>query len=288
MNKRFTFIIVIILLLTVAFAFAVSCADRDDFQTLVCGSTPNSFSGFGAVDVCNECYPCGVSDGVCPEDFYNKNIGQASCRFCPDPDCNVSISGFVKDDNNVAVNGATIVALYEPDIKQEIATTGPTGFYSGFIRTGSNSLFVRYEDYDSRIIEQFIYRENGAIANFVGDSAIEPGTCTEQCTDSFGSRCKSSCNGVSGCEFDPEVLAICDDKIAGSLVFLDEAKTKYVICCTGNVEEFLSTDRFSAEVGFSEGGLSKNANNLVTVTQRTRLRGERVNLQVTVWDSKID
>ena len=43
------------------------CADSNSF----CGGGPLTHTGFGAVEICDTCFVCGVSDGVCPDDFHS-------------------------------------------------------------------------------------------------------------------------------------------------------------------------------------------------------------------------
>lgn len=301
MGVRLTILLLSVFLLSLGFASAVACADLNTtiFQTLVCGSTPDSALGLGAVDICNVCYPCGVADDVCPEDFYTGTAGRGSCRFCPDPDCKVLIDGVVRDANGNPINNSEIVALYEPDIKEVVNITDSTGYYRGLIRTGFNRLYVRYQDYDSRIVIADIFRLNNGVVktiDFIDDVAIEPGSCSSSCTDNFGERCKASCDGINACQFNNYTVSnLCDDKIAGTRLFLDADQTKYIICCdpSANVQGVpvynTLTERLVASVGFRSdfaGGLREGADNLVTFTQRTRSHGERVTLEVAVWSAE--
>jgi hypothetical protein len=284
----------VIFLLAMTISYAQSCAEMVNFNTLVCGGAPDSALGTGAVDICNVCYPCGADDGVCPEDFYADGSGRGSCRFCQDPDCLVTIDGNVEDSEGFGVEGASIIALYEPDIKETVGVTDGVGYYTADVRSGYIKLYVSFEDFDSRIIDVDIPRETGVVAtvNFAGANAIEPGSCDASCTDNFGNRCKASCNGINGCAFDVidgpsgQVSAslLCDDKIVGSRAFLPGSDTEYVLCCQGN--EVFSTDdnRIDASSPAS-GQLVTGADDLVTFTQRVRSAGERVNLQVVVWGS---
>ncbi|MCA9478145.1 MAG: carboxypeptidase regulatory-like domain-containing protein [Nanoarchaeota archaeon] len=291
MGVRFPLLIVLSFFLSLAAAVAaqasvipgISCADQPGFDTLVCGATPDSALGYGAVDICGACYPCGYADGVCPEDFYADGTGRGSCRFCPDPDCAVTINGTVKDKNGNTVSNAEIVALYEPDTKEVISATDILGNYVGQIRTGFNKLFVRYQDYDSRIVQEDITRSSNGVVktvDFTGADAIEPGTCSESCTDNFGLRCKASCDGINGCQFaNYTVSTLCDDKIAGTRVFLSD--DTYITCCEGATVHSAFTER----IGDFSGELRGDAEDLITYTQRTRSRGERVDLQVAVWNT---
>ncbi|MBW2983479.1 hypothetical protein KY327_04200, partial [Candidatus Woesearchaeota archaeon] len=43
-----------------------------------------SADGFGAVELCGDCFACGYDDGVCPEDFTSDGV-TANCTMCPDP-----------------------------------------------------------------------------------------------------------------------------------------------------------------------------------------------------------
>lgn len=291
MGVRFTVLMILISLLTVSSAYAIACADLPGYQTLVCGSTPDSGSGLGAVDVCNICYPCGAADGVCPEDFYTSGDGQGSCRFCPDPDCLVTINGTVEDVYGNPVFNASITVLYEPDIKETLGQTNPDGTYQVQVRTGFIKIYVAFEDYDSRIIDVDIKRSTTPIAktiNFIGGDAIEPGSCSASCTDNFGNRCKASCAGINGCSYESfQIATLCDDKIIGSRVFLPGSDTDYVLCCQGTNIYSTNNERISTSPTFTgqlrDGTL---ADELVTFTQRTRSAGERVTIQVAVWGSQ--
>ena len=275
----------LLLVFTARPALAQTCAERADYSTLVCGSTPNSALGFGAVDICGDCYPCGVADGVCPEDFYTSSIGRGSCRFCPDPDCQVSINGMVENADGTPINGASVIAIYEPNIRETIATSLADGTYQGLIRTGFVRLFVRYEDFDSRVIYTDIERLGSGIVktiDFTGSDAVEPGTCQPSCTDTFGNRCKASCDGINSCTFKNATVALlCDDKIAGTLVYIND--DDYIVCCDGFTSGRASDDRFVADPGFFIES-ETNVSNLVTYIQRTRRSGERVNVNVAVWN----
>ncbi len=287
MGVRFTILLAVLFLLALATVSAESCAQMTGYNSLVCGGSPDSSLGVGAVDICNVCYPCGAADGVCPEDFYTDASGRGSCRFCPDPDCMVLIDGTVEDTTNSGVEGANIIALYEPDIKETVGITNINGYYTATVRTGYIKLYVSYQDFDSRILNVDIIREHNSgvvkTVDFTGVAAIEPGSCSATCTDNFGTRCKASCDGINGCQFNNHTVStLCDDKIAGSRVFLTE--DSYITCCQGSEVEYTDDNRIDSFSPFA-GQLKNGADDLVTFTQRARSFGERVNLQVVVWGS---
>lgn len=298
MGVRFLVLIISFTILLSTAVTAVACADLPDFQNLVCGGTPDSKLGAGAVDICNVCYPCGAADGVCPEDFYTAASGQGSCRFCPDPDCLVTIDGAVEDIFGEPVVNANVVALYEPDIKEVIAITDASGYYQGEVRTGYIKLYVDFEDFDSKIVTVDVSRSSNGVVetvDFLGGNAIEPGSCRASCTDNFGDRCKASCDGINGCGFNVvtgpsgqvNVGLLCDDKLVGSRAFLPGSDTDYVLCCQGNFVYSANDERISTSPIFT-GQLreSAQADDLVTFQQRTRLAGERVTIQVAVFGSE--
>jgi hypothetical protein len=287
---------VIIALFSFSSVFALSCADQLEFNNLVCGGAPDSVLGLGAVEVCNHCYPCGADDGVCPEDFYTSIDGRGSCRFCPDPDCLVGVEGIVElsAGDNIPIGGAQVVAIYDGE-EEDIAITDSNGSFSARVRTGLIDFFVRYEDFDSRVISQDINRIDPTAVqrvDFVDDFGLEPGTCSNSCTSVTGNRCKASCDGINGCQFENfSVANLCDDKLVGTRVFLENGN--YIECCAGNTEISPEETRIQAQPSFADqsiaGAQDRGAgNDLVTFTQRTRSNGERVNLQVVVWNSVTD
>ena len=73
--------ITIITILTLTLLLAVSLVQSQtacQATDLTCGSHPITETGFGAVQICGECFPCGVPDGVCPEKYTD---GQTELDF---------------------------------------------------------------------------------------------------------------------------------------------------------------------------------------------------------------
>jgi hypothetical protein len=278
-------IIFSLLLFAVPSVLAVTCANDPNFNSLVCGSQPISALGYGAVDVCGLCYPCGASDGVCPEDFYSSGAGRGSCRFCPDPDCANPVEGFVEDTDGNPVEGASVVVVYGDDIQEEIGVTDAAGFYSGSARSGFARIFVNYADFDSRTLYRDIARSTSVQqVDFVGPNALQAGSCRSDCTNLYGSRCQASCNGVNGCLFASfDVAVACDGKEPGTRIFIDE--NRYYECCAGDVTYNLTEERFLANPSFdTQAETSSDVEELVTYVQRTRNKGEGINVHVVVWD----
>lgn len=182
-------------------ALTGTCASQPNFATLVCGGTPDSVTGFGAVDVCGTCFPCGVSDGVCPEDFYSTvTQTQGSCRLCPDPDCPATISGYVFEKGNPVPN-TQVVTVYNTNnqigSRVIIDTTDVSGFYTGTIPAGFHTLFTQYGDFQSPNQELNIKRGENVEFNF----SINRGSCNADCTLGSTGICSANCNGVAGCAF---------------------------------------------------------------------------------------
>ena len=169
---------------------------------VVCGAvSPNSFYGFGAVEICGECYPCGVEDGVCPEDFSEKDT-RTSCRGCPDPDCMTPISGIVRRESDLApVPGVKVVAYYGNDVFQPVSSvlTDALGQYFGKVPSGFIRIFVSDSMYDSPLMNVDVIRG----VNATTDINITKALCNDDCTGAYGETCKASCasNDKTRCFF---------------------------------------------------------------------------------------
>lgn len=205
--KGEVFIIVTIIMLASiattpsALGLTGTCTNQTDFSTLVCGGSPDSVTGFGAVEVCGDCYPCGVADGVCPEDFYSTVTRmQASCRLCPDPDCTATLEGYVFEQG-LPVPNTDVIAVYNTNNKigarVKIATSDVNGYYSGTIPAGQHSLFTAYANFQGPTTTKEINRGELAELNFT----INRGSCNPDCTIGNTGVCSAICNGVEGCEF---------------------------------------------------------------------------------------
>lgn len=306
----------------------------------VCGSTPDSATGFGAVDLCGVYYPCGAPidengnyrfvtqddidaglfaqedlglperDGVCPEDFYANGV-RASCRLCPDPDCEAQVHGNVYTVEGIPVAGAQVYAVYEPDIRKSVGnpTISPNdppdrfsqvdGYYEGHVTSGLIRMYAKYGDFDSTYVWANITRGVDNRVNFT----IAQGSCSSDCTGTFGQRCKADCNGINGCEYasghgfsQTEIANICHERPRGDIAFVTEEGTDqvYVNCCVGTDENlngvidedeaFVVEPRTELGGSTADSSIQDDIRNLVTYVQRVKYRGESLDLVVAYWD----
>lgn len=293
-----------VLLLSVGIASAVSCFADPNYLTLVGGSTPNSAIGYGAVDICGECYVCGANDGVCPEDFYSTSSNkQGSCRNAPDPDCLVEISGIVST-SGIPIPGADIVIRIGDEIRT-VGTSDDDGYFtvqvpSGLIKLSAffQSITSAFEDYDSDVLDLEVVRGNPLTGITI---EMQKGSCTSQCTGSFGKTCKAACQGVNSCEFtNPSAFAAslqvpalnsydssyiasqCDRLPVGTSLTLYKNATHivYADCCTGTpyVEK-------RPELTSLDSSGNECIDDLGTHIIKTRYKGQSVKVVVKSWKS---
>lgn len=245
-----------------ALALVGSCNNQNNFETLVCGGTPNSVSGFGAVEICGNCYPCGQADGICPEDFYSTVTQmQGNCRLCPDPDCPATIKGYVFE-KGIEVPNAEIITTYNGqgaiEEVDKINKTNTSGQYTGSIPAGKHKMFIQFGSFKSptQIVE--INRGENKEINFT----INRGSCNADCTIGSTGLCSANCNNQEGCVF-PENTTIdssltsefiaskCDSLEGGtSILNLGEFNNEVhrITCCTGPYQK---TTVIKAQVGAS-------------------------------------
>ena len=290
MKKRLLFFIAAVFTLVV-FMGVISAPTCEELNVNVCGTTPNSAVGYGAVDLCNNCHPCGVADGVCPEDFYSTVTGmQGSCRNCPDVDCTANVHGWVKTTEGYPVSNAGVYVTHATG-QIQIGTTDAAGYYTTDTAVaGLVKFHASYEDYDTDIVSAEIIR--GSSNNEI-NITISPGACNEDCTDIFGTVCKASCRGVSGCSFtdaspyytSEQISYRCDGKAPGTRypVFQNLTHIIYAQCC----DQGLVTEERPVLEPLDEGE-NDCIKNLGTYTVKANYRGQTVRVVVKSWDSNCE
>lgn len=257
----------------------------------VCGVVPaSSADGYGMVEFCGECHACGLSDGICPEDFVNDGV-RGNCTKCPDPDCTVYINGslriFGRPDAQVP-SGIKIYAFYEsaPNEGVYIATSKTNGFYNATIPSGEITLLVKDPYWDSQPKEVNLVR--GGNYSDINISIIE-GTCNEDCTDSFGIYCRAHCNGINGCNYtpiygyEPEYLAnLCEYTPKGNEVqlFENDDKIYNYVCCNQGVTSLLKQKVDVARLN------NQFIKNLRSTKIPIVINGQIKQIVFTVWDRK--
>lgn len=244
-----------------AFTTAVPC----DLDTLLdpCWNTfpISSADGYGAAEICGDCYICGMPDGVCPEEFRNstgeETIG--NCSNCNDPDCNITMEGFVYEadaavpEDNPISNARVSAVGQNPNIPLVETTTDNTGFYHLEVPTsGRLSLSASSIGLDTHVIERSILSKNIVEQDFHLPNA----SCDQNCADYFG-RCNKACQGLNGCDYvdwnpttgTSEIADACHQRRLGDRVEIggDLETTDLVVCCDGSEQYTQYTPESSVE-----------------------------------------
>jgi hypothetical protein len=280
---RSVWLLIAIFLLSLGF---VQGAEPANFGN-VCSSTPDSLAGRGGVALCNVFYACGVSDNVCPEDFYSSvSQQQGSCSNCPDPDCMATVGGTVQTELGELVPNAEVYAFYPGEdgtITKLIDTTIVDGTFSASnVPSGFLNFYVTYEDYESATIPLRVIRGSSHTVDF----ELAQGSCNADCTGTISGRVQASCQGVNGCDFNgtgdypsDDIARLCDQRLPTERVVLDVTGNDitYAYCNGEGVE---SQTRSQVALGVDP---NTNIANLVSYTQRARLNGEQVQFVITTW-----
>ncbi|MFP4119139.1 MAG: hypothetical protein ACLFTH_03730 [Candidatus Woesearchaeota archaeon] len=272
------------------------CNEQTTFSTLVCGATPNSVQGYGAVDICGKCYPCGADDGVCPEDFYSDGV-RTSCKNCPDPDCGKDES----NTNTVTVkvkleDGGTVdsevVAIY-PYGEESLGNTGSDGILENkVVRSGRIRFKAIYSDFDSQIAETYIPRGGHNETTIY----LSQGSCHEDCTGAFREICKADCAGVNNCSFSSyegtqksydagEIATLCDYKPIGDKIKLEQNSTHtvYATCCAG--EPVITEERKQIDISSNlKVNTSDSIKHLAHRVLPVKYEGKIYDLVISSWE----
>ncbi|MGM5481289.1 MAG: hypothetical protein ACQESE_02660 [Nanobdellota archaeon] len=284
--------------LSLAFDSSRPCNQQTEFSTLVCGATPNSLQGYGAVDICGQCHPCGMSDGVCPEDFYSDGM-RTSCKNCPDPDC--------KSDKNSVTVKVRVEGISEPSVDADVSVIYPDGTellgntgtddikgeLTAPVRSGLIKLKAEYADYDSQIAEVYVPRGESTAETTV---YLSEGSCNEDCTGSFREVCKADCDGINNCAFasytgeldtytSSMIASRCNFKPIGDKIELERNETHitYATCCSG--EPIIHEERVQVDVSRN---LQVNATNSIKHLAHhvvpVKYDGKIYDLVITSWE----
>ncbi|MCF7871427.1 hypothetical protein K9L97_00150 [Candidatus Woesearchaeota archaeon] len=73
-KKLIKLTILSILILTITTIATPKTEAECNTNLSICSNYDITQTGFGAVELCGECQPCGISDGICPEDYTNGEI----------------------------------------------------------------------------------------------------------------------------------------------------------------------------------------------------------------------
>ena len=170
-----------------------------------CGVPSNSENGYGAVELCGVVYPCGVSDDVCPEDFFDSGEGdglQGNCSNCADPDCLALAKVQVYNPQGAAESGVSITISYAgshlPVIPSRVTNiSGEVSFdsiYSGFATVTAQKF-----GFATQVKEVLFERKNDQ--ELIVFQEFKEASCEADCTRESSIYCDADCHGSNGCEF---------------------------------------------------------------------------------------
>lgn len=298
---------------------ANACASATDFDTLVCGQAPDSILGLGAISMCNVCYVCGATDGVCPEDFtYVTAEGtvRGNCNGCPDWDCKSTVRGRVVstsfDEEGEPIPLADVRIQFSTDYETDLQDTKNIYGVAGEQRTGLDGTFEvtipggrlylwfnEADGFDPQVMT--ITPNRHGTFHQVGDIVMSQTTCHSDCTDSYERRCRATCQGqrTEGdpegefCEFqqvelpdetkyDPSQIAnLCDLRLKGDTISLGDYNIDGV-----NTRYYVEccTGEVQSEVRPEVDLQISDIDNLITKKVKGLYRGELVDLSVVYWE----
>lgn len=220
-----------------------------------------SEDGFGAVELCGDCFACGYADGVCPEEFTSDGV-TANCTMCPDPDCLVTLEGYVYQEDGIpqddGINDVTITAEL-PHTETEFQTKtsfyeGGNGHYRFKVPRGDYEFSFKKDPYATQYAEFPL--EGGA--PYKKDVEMYHPTCNADptCTleTALGPRCDASCDGEKGCDYPTgtytgdygdivyDLAENCSGKSPSRSIFLGTINETHQLrgtCCAGTIQPVL-------------------------------------------------
>jgi hypothetical protein len=213
----------------------------------------------------------------------------ARCYNCPDPQCNVTITGKVTDYKTyLPLVGVEVEAVFplNPSLYYE-TTTGGNGFYQMTVPTGNYKMGARVFGYDVLIKDVSIQPGNDTV-----DFQLANGTCHADCTGfhypEFPPRCKAGCegfnNGTDTCNFPTtypqyDVASACNEKVLESKIVLEaheDGNSTVVICCEGPI--------FNETRPRINITTSRTIKDLITTTIVKEMNEQPVKVKIIVWN----
>jgi hypothetical protein len=292
MVRHLLFACIVVFSFSILFSSSLVLASSpcDDF--FACGVDLDSNSGFGAVAICDVCYVCGgVSDDVCPEDFYDSVMDlQASCAMCPDPDCTAELKVTVTDDNSPSfpVTDVDITVTYQnnPPTTRSSTTDG-AGETTFEILSGNATITASKNGFAPQVKNVLLNRTN--TLQTIAFTNFKEASCTSSCTREGSLYCDPNCQGFEGCNYDnidfigdytsDDVKDRCSYQLNSSKIVLGYASGSvyFANCCTGGISQetrpTIAIDKQTLPIS-----------NLMSHVQSLRLNQERVFMVTMVWE----
>ena len=149
---------------------------------------------------------------------------------CSDQDCDGTLNGYVKNQNNQPI------LLADINIKKDLttvktATTNQLGDYSASISCGTYNLVASHPDYAPQTKTNVVVLGRQQVeANF---SLVLGTSCEADCTYAADNLVHASCDGKNGCTFYDDIAKnACDLSQPGWI--RDYNASHYVVCASGS------------------------------------------------------
>jgi hypothetical protein len=155
--------------------------------------------------------------------------------------CNGSIMGYVKDQDNMPLEGAKVEAFKGLTKVAESPYTETDGSYEMSVPCGTYNLIASKEDYVSDIVSN-VNVSTVTQQNFTLNYGL---VCEEDCSYLLDDRCHQECHNVNNCSFyDDTAKTKCNGAKIGWEVEYDPGSGELIECCTGspkNISEVKAT-----------------------------------------------
>ncbi len=158
---------------------------------------------------------------------------------CNDNDCDGSITGTVKNQDNQSISGADVSAKEDLTTVKSGTTNQQGSYLISPLACGSYNLVASHPDYAPQTKSNIaVNPQQQTISNFggpgeSGTSLVLGTSCEPDCTFAADNIIHASCDGKNGCTFyDSTAKAACDNAQPGWA--RDYSETHYVICASGS------------------------------------------------------
>ena len=177
---------------------------------------------------------------------------------CNDNDCDGSITGTVKNQNNQSISGADVSAKKEVTTVKSTTTNQQGSYLISPINCGTYNLVASHPDYAPQTKSNVaVSPQQQTTSNFGGpgesDSLVLGTSCEQDCTFAADNIIHASCDGKNGCAFyDSTAKAVCDNSQPGWV--RDYNSSHYVTCASGSSQPKIE---IQASVSCASGTLVK-------------------------------
>jgi hypothetical protein len=199
-----------------------------------------------------------------------------------DTNCTGIVEGYVFDQYNQPLGGATVKAS-PPALASEYEKTSsptlPNGFYSFNPLVGNYSFIARKEGFDDNVTFLIIHSGITKQVNFT----LKNGSCHYDCTDYYG-NCNPACNGTEfgGGENCTIISPLCYNRPEGFLV-------RYINQTTNMIHEYKCCEGPARAYPVMKAKVKGAVPDLYDLTLRNiKIEGTRGTMHILTWFNKTE